>query len=256
MEAKSAKSKGKEKEFASFEAETISFKELIQVKNSETALILLVVPFILTFWVYYGKQADFDQLFQGFQKYWNQDFYSAIYEYIIAFLLMFWVPYFIIKMTFKKRLRDFGFRWGDAKYGFRFLVIMLPYILWMAYVASSTTAMQAEYPIAKSTMQSWPLFVAVECFLIIYYLGWEFLFRGFMLFGLEKQYGAITAILIQTIPSAIVHIGKPAYESFGAIFAGLVFGFLAIRTRSILFPFLIHAILGIAMDTFIILRFL
>ncbi len=254
MEEKSNKSKQKKPAYDN--GEPISLKELIQVRNSETALILLVIPFILTFWVYYGKQADFDLLFKGFNKYWNQDFYSAIYEYVIAFLLMFWVPYFIIKLTFKKKLRDFGFQLGDARYGFRFIMIMLPYILWMAYVASSTVSMQAEYPIAKSTMQSWPLFVTVEIFLLIYYLGWEFLFRGFMLFGLEKKYGAIAAILIQTIPSSIVHIGKPAYESFGAILAGLVFGFLAIRTRSILYPFLIHAILGIAMDTFITLRFL
>ncbi len=236
------------------EPSPFSFKELIQVRNSESALILLVVPFILTFWVYYGKQADFDQLFQGFDNIWNRDFYSAIYEYTIAFLLMFWVPYFIVKMTFKQTLKDFGFRWGDAKYGFRFIAIVLPYVLWMAYVGSSAESMQMEYPLAKSTMQHWPLFFMVEIFYLVFYLGWEFLFRGFMLFGLEKHYGPIAAILIQTIPSAIVHIGKPAYESFGAIFAGLVFGFLAIRTRSMFYPLIIHAIIGIANDLFITFR--
>lgn len=238
----------------SYDSNPISFRELIQVRNSESALILLIVPFILTFWVYYGKQADFDRLFKGFGDIWNRDFYSAIYEYCIAFLLMFWVPYFIVKMTFKQRLRDFGFQWGDARYGFRFIVIVLPYVLWMAYVGSSAESMQIEYPLAKSTMQHWPLFLTVEIFYIVFYLGWEFLFRGFMLFGLEKHYGAISAILIQTIPSAIVHIGKPAYESFGAIFAGLVFGFLAIRTRSMFYPLILHAIIGVANDLFITFR--
>ena len=75
-----------------------------------------------------------------------------------------------------------------------------------------------------------------------------------MIFSLEARFGAFAAILIQTIPSAIVHIGKPVGESFGAILAGLVFGYLAVRTRSILYPLILHAVVGIGMDLFITIR--
>jgi len=232
----------------------IDFKKLFQQRDPESSFILFLIPVLLTIWVYYGKQADFNQLFKGFQGHWNQDFYSAIYEYLTAFLLMFWVPFFVVKMVFKKKIREFGFKKGDAKYGFRFVAIALPVLLWAAYVGSSGLAMQAEYPLAKSTMGHVLLFLAVEMFYLIYYFSWEFLFRGFMLFGLEKKYGAFTAILIQTIPSAIVHIGKPASESFGAVFAGLAFGYLAIRTRSFFYPLILHAIVGIGTDVFVTLR--
>jgi len=134
------------------------------------------------------------------------------------------------------------------------VAIALPFLLWAAYVGSSSSALQAEYPLAKSTMRHLNLFIVLEFFYLIYYFSWEFLFRGFMLFGLEQRFGALTAILIQTIPSAIVHIGKPASESFGAIFAGLVFGYLAIRTRSIFYPIILHAIVGIGTDVFVTLR--
>ena len=232
----------------------VDFKTLIKERDPESSFILLLVPIILTFWVYYGKQADFDQLFRGFQERWNQDFFSAIYEYLTAFLLMFWVPFFIVKMVFRKKLGEFGFRLGDKTYGFRFVIIALPFLLWAAYVGSSSSAMQAEYPLAKSAMSHLSLFFVVEVFYLMYYLGWEFFFRGFMLFGLEKRYGAATAILIQTIPSAIVHIGKPVSESFGAIIAGLVFGYVALRTRSIFYPLLLHAIIGIGTDVFVTMR--
>jgi membrane protease YdiL (CAAX protease family) len=232
----------------------IGFRTLIRERDPESSFILLIVPIILTFWVYYGKQADFDQLFKGFQSHWNQDFYSAIYEYLTAFLLMFWVPFFIVKTVFKKDLAEFGFQLGDARYGFRFVAIVLPFLLWAAYAGSAGTAIQTEYPLAKSTMRNLPLFLTVEAFYLIYYLAWEFLFRGFMLFGLEEQYGATTAILVQMIPSAIVHIGKPAGESFAAVFAGLIFGYLALRTRSIFYPFLLHAIVGVGTDVFVTLR--
>jgi membrane protease YdiL (CAAX protease family) len=232
----------------------LTFRSLIQQRDPESSFILFIVPIILTFWVYYGKQADFDQLFKGFQGFWNQDFYSTVYEYLTAFLLMFWIPFFIVRIVFKKRLRDFGLQAGDVKYGLRFVAIAFPFLLWTAYVGSSGTEIQSEYPLASSTMGHLLLFLVVEMFYLIFYLSWEFLFRGFMLFGLEKRFGAVTSILIQTIPSAIVHIGKPASESFGAIVAGLVFGYLAVRTRSIWYPMILHAVVGIGTDVFVTLR--
>jgi membrane protease YdiL (CAAX protease family) len=234
--------------------ESITFKGMLRQRDPESSLILLLVPVILTLWVYYGKQADFDALFKGFSGRWNQDLYSTIYEYLTAFLLMFWVPYFVVRMVFKKSLSEYGFRMGNMRYGLRFVAIALPFLVWAAYVGSSGVGMQEEYPLAKSVVGHWRLFMLVEVFYLIYYISWEFLFRGFMLFGLEKKFGAVTAILIQTIPSAIVHIGKPASESFGAIFAGLAFGYLAIRTRSIFYPFLLHAVVGIGTDLFVSLR--
>jgi membrane protease YdiL (CAAX protease family) len=77
-----------------------------------------------------------------------------------------------------------------------------------------------------------------------------------MLFSLERRYDALLAILVQTIPSAMVHIGKPVAESFAAIVAGVAFGYLSWRTRSILYPLVLHAVVGIATDAFVTWRLL
>lgn len=220
----------------------------------KSALILLVVPIVLMLWVYCGKQVHFDRLFGHIRGRWGQDFYSAIYEYLMAFLLMFVVPFLVVKLAFRQDLRKFGFQLGDVGYGLRVFVIALPILLLVAYVGSLDPAIQAEYPLAKSAIRHVPLFLFVELFYLVYYLGWEFLFRGFMLFGLEERHGAVLAILVQMIPSAIVHIGKPASESFAAIAAGLVLGYVAFRTRSILYPLLLHATVGIGTDVFVALR--
>jgi membrane protease YdiL (CAAX protease family) len=216
---------------------------------------LLVVPIVLTIWVYYGKQANFGQLREvlPFGGRWNEDVYSTVYEYLAAFLLMFGVPCFIVTVVFRKRSRDFGFQLGDAKVGFRLIAIGVPVLLLAAYLGASNPAIQAEYPLARSMMENWGLFLIVEIFYLVYYVGWEFFFRGFMLFGLEVRYGALLAILAQTIPSTIVHIGKPASENFAAIIAGWVFGFVALRTRSILYSLILHATIGIATDVFVTL---
>lgn len=238
-----------------------SFSEKISVKTlvgewDKSSWILVIIPLLLTLWVYFGKQDFFDRTFRDFIDVWNQDFYSTMYEYIAAFVLMFFVPFIFVKFIFKDKLTDYGFKKGDTKFGLKFCLFSIPVILGLMYIGSGTASIQVEYPLAKSIAGNINYLVIIEFFYLIYYISWEFMFRGFMLFGLEKKYGALVAILIQTIPSTIVHIGKPFGETMGAIIAGLVFGYLAIRTRSIVYPFILHALLGISTDIFVILRIL
>lgn len=231
----------------------VTLRTLLRQWRTEPSLILLIAPILAMVWVYFGKQATFEQ--HWLPGHPNQDFYSAIYEFAIGFLLMFAIPAVIARVVFKKPLRDFGLGLGDAKFGFTFVAIAAPLILLLAYSGSLTASIQAEYPLARSAVHSLPLFLAAEtAYVFLYYFGWEFFYRGFMLFGLEKHYGALAAILIQTIPSTIVHIGKPASETFAAIIGGLVFGYLAIRTRSLIYPLILHVMVGLGTDVFMMLR--
>lgn len=220
----------------------------------EALLILLSAPIVLMLWVSYGKQDSFVRLLGAVQWPWPQDAASTAYEYLSAFLLMFCLPALLVKTLFRKPLRDFGLGRGDARTGLRLAALALPFLLLAAYAGSSDPAVQAEYPLAKSAADSLPVLLTVEGLYLLYYLGWEFFFRGWMLFGLEKPYGAAAAVLIQTIPSVLVHIGKPPAECFASIAAGLIFGYAAWRTRSIFYPLLMHASVGIATDLFVILR--
>ena len=184
----------------------------------------------------------------------GSDFYATIYEYVSAFILMFAVPLILVWVTSRKGVKDFGLQAGDARFGIKFVLIAIPVVIFIAYTGSLSPAMQHEYPLAKSVIGHTNKFMVIEIFYLMYYVGWEFLFRGAMLFSVERVYGAAAAILIQTVPSALVHIGKPAPESFGAIIGGLIFGYLAIRTRSFIYPLILHACLGIGTDIFTMLQ--
>ena len=110
-----------------------------------------------------------------------------------------------------------------------------------------------EYPLAKSLLSDQSnLLLYQSAYIIFYYFGWEFFFRGFLLFGLKDRFGDINAILIQTISSCLIHIGKPEGEILGSIIIGILFGIIALRTRSIWYVFLIHAAIGVFLDLFII----
>jgi membrane protease YdiL (CAAX protease family) len=78
-----------------------------------------------------------------------------------------------------------------------------------------------------------PLYTFLELF------GWEFLFRGWILFGYARQFSG-NALWLQAVPFAIAHFGKPEIETLSTIFGGFAFGWIAWRCRSFLYPFLIH----------------
>jgi membrane protease YdiL (CAAX protease family) len=62
-------------------------------------------------------------------------------------------------------------------------------------------------------------------------IGWEFLFRGWVLFGYARQLGP-EALWLQSVPFVLVHIGKPELETFFTVIGGFGFGWLEWRTKS------------------------
>jgi uncharacterized protein len=82
-----------------------------------------------------------------------------------------------------------------------------------------------KYPHLPAARDSWNIFFIYESGMLLYMFAWEFIWRGFMLFGLKEKFGYY-AVLIQMIPFVILHNGKPELETFGAIAGGIALGFL------------------------------
>jgi len=80
--------------------------------------------------------------------------------------------------------------------------------------------------------------------------AWEFFHRGFLLRGLtaalaKREYiplekAQMIAICIVWIFEVVYHFIKPGVEAFGLLVGSPILSYLAIRTRSIWIPFLIH----------------
>ena len=60
------------------------------------------------------------------------------------------------------------------------------------------------------------------------------------LYDEARALGPGPAILLQAVPFAFMHLGKPEVETLSTIFGGAAFGLIAWRTRSFLYPWLIH----------------
>jgi uncharacterized protein len=70
----------------------------------------------------------------------------------------------------------------------------------------------------------------------------EFLFRGFLMWSLIRVAGPM-GVVLATFPFVFTHLGKPELETLSTFFGGLGFGWIAWRTRSVLYGALLHVYL-------------
>lgn len=146
-------------------------------------------------------------------------------------LLYFIIPMFIVLVIFRDKPRDFGFTFGDWKAGIIITlggIILIAPILWL--VGRGDPSMQKYYEPQVAGLP-WNTFLDL--------FGWEYIFRGWLLFGYARRFGP-EALWLQAVPFALAHIGKPEIETLSTIFGGFAFGWVAWRTKSFVYPLIIH----------------
>jgi len=152
-------------------------------------------------------------------KYWDR---------VILYLI---IPLLIIIILFRESPKEFGFSFGDWKLG---LTMTALGILFMApiiyYLGHGDASVKAYYEKLLPGLP-WTTFLDL--------VGWEFFFRGWILFAYARKFGH-EALWLQAVPFALAHISKPEIETLSTIFGGFAFGWVAYRTKSFVWPFLIH----------------
>lgn len=134
---------------------------------------------------------------------------------------------------------------GDWRWGLKWTLIACAVVTGPTWVSSRDPQFLAEYPLAPFAFTD-PSLLALFLFsYVLYYVGWESFYRGFIGFGMTGLgYTPFLALMVQVSLSTIIHIGKPQMELIGAIPGGILMGVLAWRSRSLLWPFLFHVYVG------------
>ena len=147
------------------------------------------------------------------------------------------VPLVIVLFLFREPPARYGFRLGDWRAGLALTLVGWGGVVVVVTAVGRTDPFRAYYGHAsEGTLPYW-LADGIEL------LGWEFFFRGFLLFALYRACGPL-GVLLQAVPFTLAHIGKPEAETLSCIFGGTFFGYVAWRTRSFVYPFLIHWLLA------------
>ena len=159
------------------------------------------------------------------------------FDRVILYLL---IPLLIIFLLFRENPKEYGFSLGDWKLGLAYTVLGILFMAPVIYFLGSRDPNMKAYYERFLPGLPWTTFLDL--------IGWEFFFRGWILFAYVRKFGH-EALWLQAVPFAIAHITKPEIETLSTIFGGFAFGWVAYRTKSFVWPFLIHWFIS----TFIIL---
>ncbi len=161
------------------------------------------------------------------------------------------MPLLVVKLVLRESLADYGIQWGNLTFATICCVLVAPLVIAIGYGSAQSPEFQAMYPInpvAKTSAAALAWHLVGQIF---WYAAWEFHFRGFLQHGMAKSNGITTGIWVQTLASTLAHFGKPGAEVFASIIAGVLWGALAWRTRSLLAGYIQHWLLGASLDFFL-----
>ena len=170
------------------------------------------------------------------------------------FVLYVAIPATVVLGIFRQPLSQFGLKlrgWHQNWWVYvAFYLLLFPAVV----LASQWQSFQARYPFYHVYREfPGPRFYIWELLYAVQFVSLEFFFRGYMIQAGRKRLGPYV-IFVMTIPYCMIHFGKPVQETLGAIVAGILLGFMALKTRSIWLGAALHIAVAWTMDALAVWR--
>lgn len=145
------------------------------------------------------------------------------------------------------------FEWLKIEWSLQFITLLIASILVPPLIMRFASTKQKHlsiYPQIREAVWTKKLLVVNLICWGFYLLGYEMLFRGFLLFGLEQYLSPWVAIMITVIVYTLVHIPKGRIETLGSIPFGLLLGLISLSTGNFWIAFFAHISLAWSAELF------
>lgn len=93
-----------------------------------------------------------------------------------------------------------------------------------------------------------------QTILVSYMFAWEWFYRGFLLNALNRIGGSYVAVITQACLFTIMHFGKPNVEVISSFFGAILLGIWALRAKSMIPCFVVHALLTVINDVAVLIQ--
>lgn len=190
----------------------------------------------------------------------GSDVYMGVwFVFLVMPVVGFAIPALVIRSVFRERLADYGLTLGDTRAGAIALLAMVPGYATLPLVSSAAgTESYYDYLVLPEFLVPWKIALHFTSYALMMF-GYEFLFRGFVLFGIAHALGDTagarrTALAVSVLLSAFFFLGTPWIFLLAFPVLAVAGGLLAFRTRSILYFTFINWTLGIWSDAWEIIK--
>lgn len=230
----------------------VSAKELLLLSIPLSILFALTGMDFIGYFIYIANRSSVNEIY-------NRSVLNVLLlSFLMTTIILCVFPLIENQIRWKKPLAYFGSQKGNWVFGFIAVGIAVP-LLGLLYFNSQNQSLINIYPFSKEVLdsQKWLFFVLYELsYVILYYIPYEFYFRGVLQLGLSKTWKKWQSILFVTVLTTVLHIAKPYTEIIAAFIVGFLFGILAEKTQSWYYGFFIHITAGVLNDTFCALGYL
>ena len=230
--------------------------------NKKTVVIFSVsILCILLLWLLgfgFGNETKLSKLL-GFTFLGSERYLGTWFIFIAMIPIGFGIPCLTIRLVFRQRVQDYGFLFGEIKSGIIWILALVPacviFSLGSAYIG---TEEYNTYLVNPHFVK--PLYLAIHCVSYLgFTFGFEFLFRGFVLFGLNEGMGHTTvskwiAIVVSGLLAALCLIGLPWIFPVSALLSSVAGGLLNFRLRSFVYFAFIHWNVGVWSDIWEVIK--
>lgn len=235
-------------------AELQRLRQAFQRLDGQTVLVLLTAPLLAYLHLLLGRRTFYQNALAPMLTLPETPLAAWAWWTGLQALLGFLIPVLLLRFGFRRRLSEIGLGPGDLRFGLAVLAVYVPVVLLGTWVLSADPAFQAINPRLRPAIHDWSLFALYELLFLMYWIGWEYLWRGFVLFGTAPTLG-LYAIFVQMLPFAALHVNKPPAEALLSIPGGLLLGALVWRCRTFWIAVPIHFVQMLALDFWCTLRF-
>lgn len=225
--------------------------QLFRGANLRPTLILLVSVVVIVTWKTAGNQGFYHRHLADFVQRGDPIAAAAWYQMAMTLVLLGVLPACLTRFAFGMPLASVGLGKGSLKAGLLLFALTVPFILWIAHANASSAEFRAVYPLNRAACHLSATFAAHVASLGLFYLGWEFHFRGFLQQGLGALLGPAAGLWVQVLASCLLHFDRPEPELWASIPAGLLWGLQANYTGAIWTGVAQHWLLGATLDYFI-----
>ena len=225
----------------------------VRTLDRQTTTVLITAPLLVFVQFFAGNRRRFLEVAGDVLPDMQEGLYAWSWWFGMQAVTGFVVPVLILLLLFRQRPREAGLSVGDWRFGLTITLLYLPLVIVGTWVLSDGAAFQRAYPHLGQAAQSWTVFAIYEVMFLLYWIGWEYLWRGYVLFGTARTFGYY-AIFIQTVPFALLHVNKPPEEAFLSVLGGVALGAVVWRCRSFWYAVPVHALQMLAIDFWCTLR--
>ncbi len=173
---------------------------------------------------------------------------SVYYKRVSAFVIFIGFPFLIIRGIYHDSLTNYGLSRPTGRLSPFFILPVLAAAFVVLLFFSKKKKLMKKYPEVKSARDSGFHFALSSASYVLYFFGYENLYRGFLLFGLRAYTGDWTAVFVSAGFTTLTHFRDPRPVVLGSLAAGILFSYMALMAGSIWTVFILHSGIGITMD--------